>query len=559
VVRRTLDPITLEILWTRLITVANEQAAALMRTSFTPIVRESGDLSAALFDARGRMLAQAVTGTPGHINSLATSMTHFLRAFPPQTLKPGDVLVTNDPWMTSGQLNDLSVVTPAFRGRKLVGFFGNTCHAVDIGGRGLSADASEVYEEGLRIPLTKLHDAGRPNQQLIDIIAANVRAPEEVLGDLHAQIAGNQVGADRLVEYLREFKLDDLDQLGAEIRCRSEQAMRDSIAALPDGRYEKVIHTDGLDDPVTIVCAVEIRGDQILVDYAGSSPQSGRGMNVVLNYTAAYTSYALKCVVSPEIPHNDGSFQPITVTAPEGSILNARPPAAVAARHIIGHFLPHAVFGALTDIVPDRVVAEGSGNIWLTTVRGRGEDRFVAVFFAAGGMGARPGKDGLSATSFPSGIATTPVEVVESTSPLVIRRKQLRRDSGGPGRCRGGLGQTIEIEVRTGEPYVVSVLSDRMRFAAEGYLGGGQGATAAFRTSNGGRRNPKISQMLPAGTTFTLELPGGGGFHDPRERAPRDVAEDLAEGLISARSAASDYGLKSTAGARRRSPSTDKE
>jgi N-methylhydantoinase B len=264
---------------------------------------------------------------------------------------------------------------------------------------------------------------------------------------------------------------------------------------------------------------------------------------VVLNYTAAYTSYALKCAISPEVPHNDGSFRPITVTAPEGSILNARRPAAVAARHIVGHFLPHAVFGALLEIIPERIVAEGAGNIWLTTIRGRGEDRFVSVLFAAGGMGARPGKDGLSATSFPSGIATTPVEVVETTSPVVVRRKELRRDSGGAGRHRGGLGQTIEIDVRTGEPYAVSVLSDRMRFPAAGYLGGGPGARAAFRTSDGGTPNPKLTQLLPAGSRFVLELPGGGGFHDPGERDRAALQEDLADGRVSPAAAQRDYGI----------------
>jgi N-methylhydantoinase B len=540
---RALDPVTLGILWARLVGVTNEQAAALMRTSFTPIVRESGDLSAALFDARGRMLAQAVTGTPGHINSLAASMQHFLAAFGPAELHPGDVLITNDPWLASGQLNDLSVVTPTFRGDRLVGFFGNTCHALDIGGRGLSADASEVFEEGLAIPMTKLYDAGRPNEELLRILRANVRAPQEVLGDVHAQVAGNQVGVDRLLEYLDEFGLPDLERLGDEIVERSERALREAIAALPDGRYEKTIQTDGLDDPITIRCAVEIAGDAVAVDYTGSSPQSERGMNVVLNYTAAYTSYALKCAISPEIPHNDGSFRPITVSAPEGSILNARRPAAVAARHIVGHFLPHAVFGALAEIIPGRVIAEGAGNIWLTTIRGRGEDRFVSVLFAAGGMGARPSKDGLSATSFPSGIATTPVEVVETSSPVVVRRKELRPDSGGAGRHRGGLGQTIELEVRTGEPYAVSVLSDRMRFAAQGYLGGGPGALAAFRTSDGGTPNPKITQLLPAGSSFVLELPGGGGFHDPRERDPAALQEDVADGRVSPAAAQRDYGI----------------
>jgi N-methylhydantoinase B len=541
-----LDPVTLEILWSRLVTVTNEQAAALQRTSFTPIVRESGDLSAAVFDAKGRMLAQAVTGTPGHINSLATSMVHFLHEFPPETIRPGDILITNDPWKTSGQLNDLSVVTPAFRDGKLVGFFGNCCHAMDIGGRGLSADANEVFEEGLYIPMMKLYEAGEPNEDLLKILAGNVRAPFEVLGDVHAQVAGNQVGVDRLLEYLHDFGLPDLDTLGEEICNRSERALRQAITELPDGEYRKVIHTDGIDEPVRIECSVRIGGDQIVVDYTGSSPQVSRGMNVVLNYTAAYTSYALKCAISPEVPHNDGSFRPVTTWAPEGSILNPVPPAAVAARHIVGHFLPHAIFGALTPILPNRVLAEGAGNIWLTTVRGTGSDRFITVFFAAGGTGARPTKDGLSTTSFPSGIATAPVEVIETTSPLVFHRKELRTDSGGPGRFRGGLGQAIEVEVRTGEPFVVSSLADRMRFQAEGYLGGKPGGSGGFRTSLGTRPNPKLSQALPAGTRFTLELPGGGGFHDPLTRDPRAVAHDVAQGLVSVASAWKDYGVRVT-------------
>jgi N-methylhydantoinase B len=538
-----LDPVTLEILWSRLITVTNEQAAALQRTSFTPIVRESGDLSAAVFDAKGRMLSQAVTGTPGHINSLATAMHHFLGVFPVESLKPGDVLITNDPWQTSGQLNDLSVVTPVFNHDRVIGFFGNTCHAMDIGGRGLSADASEVFEEGLLIPITKLYDGGEQNEELLRILGANVRAPFEVLGDVHAQVAGNQVGVDRLLEYLDDFGLEDLDELGSEIMGRSERALRAAIAELPDGVYRHTIHTDGLDDPITISCAVEIAGDEVTVDYAGSSDQVARGMNVVLNYTAAYTSYALKCTISPDVPHNDGSFRPVHVTAPEGSILNPRWPAAVAARHIVGHFLPHAVLGALAQIIPMRVIAEGAGNVWLTTVRGGGADRFITVFFAAGGMGARPTADGLSCHSFPSGIATAPVEVIETTSPLVIRRKELRPDSGGPGKFRGGLGQTIEVEVRTGEPYIVSSLSDRMKFAAEGYLGGREGAYGGFSTSAGDRPNPKLSLRLDAGTRFTLELPGGGGFFDPMERDPYDVAEDVAEGLVSSQAAERDYGV----------------
>ncbi|MPZ54100.1 MAG: hydantoinase B/oxoprolinase family protein [Acidimicrobiia bacterium] len=540
-----MDPVTLEILWSRLVTVANEQAAALQRTSFTPIVRESGDLSAAVFDARGRMLAQAVTGTPGHINSLATSMHHFLDEFPLESLEPGDVLITNDPWKTSGQLNDLSVVTPVFHHDRVIGFFGNCCHAVDIGGRGLSADAGEVFEEGIWVPMTKLYAAGEPNAELHRLLAANVRAPREVMGDLHAQVAGNQVGADRLIEYVDEFDLDDLERLGDEIVDRSETATREAIRRVPDGEYHKVIHTDGLDEPVTISCRVVIDDDEILVDYSGSSEQVERGMNVVLNYTTAYTSYALKCAISPDIPHNDGSFRPVTVTAPEGSILNARYPAAVAARHIVGHFLPHAVLGALAGVLPESVIAEGAGNVWLTTIRGVGKNRFVTVFFASGGTGARPSQDGLSTTSFPSGIATSPVEIIESTSPLVFRRKEFLPDSGGPGKYRGGLGQVIEVEVRTGEPFVVSSLADRLRYPAEGYDGGGPGSRATFSTTEDGSvDNPKLSRRLNAGAAITLELPGGGGYHDPEERDPELLRTDLLEGLVTPEGARRDYGFE---------------
>lgn len=543
-----MNPVDLEILWSRLISVVNEQAAALMRTSFTPIVREVGDLSAAVFDEQGLMLAQAVTGTPGHINSLATGMKDFLAAYPASTLQEGDVLITNEPWLTSGQLNDLSVVTPVFEKKRLVGFFGNTCHAADIGGRGLSADAAEVYEEGIRIPITKLYDAGRPNEELIKLMRANVRVPEEVMGDVHAQVAGNQVGAQRLLAYLEDFGLADLKALGKEILGRSEQAMRDAIRAIPDGVYEKVCYTDGYEEPIRIQLRLTVAGDTITCDYTGSSEQVERGFNCVLNYTTAYSNYALKCCICPEVPHNDGSFRPVTVTAPEGSIFNPRFPAAVAARQIAGHYLPHAIFGALAPVLEKQVIAEGAGGIWLATIRGRGESRFVSVFFCAGGTGARPAQDGLSTTAFPSGVAASPVEVIETISPVVIRRKEYRRDSGGPGRFRGGLGQSIEVEVRTGEPYVVSVLSDRFHAPAGGYLGGKPGAKSGFTTKPGGKGDPKLSTPLPAGATFTLELPGGGGFYDPKTRDRDKVAEDLAEGLISPRSAERDYGLNTSIG-----------
>ncbi|HXH82877.1 MAG TPA: hydantoinase B/oxoprolinase family protein, partial [Candidatus Tectomicrobia bacterium] len=439
------DPVTLEICWNRLIGVVNEQAAALQRTSFTSIVREAGDLSAGVFDARGRMVAQAVTGTPGHINSMALALRHVLAAWPVERLVPGDVLITNDPWKTSGHLNDVTIVSPIFRGDRCVAFFASTCHTADIGGHVLSAEAREVYEEGLQIPILKLYEAGRPNETLIAIIRENVRLPEMVLGDFHAQMAGGAVGGERLLEFMSEFGLERLEPLADEIIARTERAMRDAIRALPPGVYEHAITSDGFEEPITIRVRIEVRGDEMWIDYGGSSPASLRGVNVVMNYTEAYTTYGVKVIVSPDVPNNDGAFRPLHISAPRGSILNVERPAPVAARHVIGHFLPHVVAGALGQAVPERVMAEGSANIWGVQVAGKDlEGRpFTYIFFASGGTGARATKDGLSATAFPSGVLGTPVEVIEDGSPLLVERKALRDGSGGAGRQRGGLGQTI--------------------------------------------------------------------------------------------------------------------
>jgi len=399
-----MDPITLDICWNRLIGVVNEQAAALMRTSFTSIVREAGDLSAGVFDRRGFMIAQAVTGTPGHINSMALAMKHFLAAYPLETLRPGDVLITNDPWKTSGHLNDVTVCNPVFRGSDCIAFFASTCHSADIGGHVLSAEAREVYEEGLFIPIMKLYDGGRLNESLAAIIRANTRVPDLVMGDFHAQVAGGTVGGERLLEFMDEFGLERLETLADEIITRTERAMRQAIAALRPGEYRYSITSDGFDEPITIAVRCEIKGDDLLVDFTGSSPASRRGINVVMNYTEAYTTYGVKVIVSPDVPNNEGAFRVLRITAPEGSILNVRPPAPVAARHIVGHFLPHAVAGALKGALPDRVMAEGSANIWGLQLTGKNADRnpWVYTFFSSGGTGARPHQDGLSATAFPS-------------------------------------------------------------------------------------------------------------------------------------------------------------
>jgi len=538
------DPVVLQVLWERLISVTNEQAVALIRTAFTPIVRDAEDLSAAVFDRQGLMIAQSVTGTPGHINSMATGMKHFLAAYPPDTLHPGDVLITNDPWQTSGHLHDLTVVTPVFLDDTLAGFFANTCHALDIGGRPFSADADDVFEEGLSIPIMKLYERGSPNDSLFRMLRANVRAPVPVLGDLHAQVACNDVGARSLRALMEEFQLGSLDAVAAAIFRRSEDAMRRAIAAVPDGEYSSETSADGLDHPIRIHTNVVVTGDTVTVDYTGTSGRDRRGINVPLNYTTAYTTFAIKAAISPDIPNNDGSFRPIRVVAPPGCILNAQAPAPVAARAIVGHFLPGTIFRALGPVVGDRAMAAGADSVCLITVHGETSgEPFTYTFFSFGGMGARARKDGLSTTGFPSGVAGTPAEVTETLAPIFVHRRELRVDSGGAGRYRGGLGQAIEIAVRTGRAYGVAATADRTRFPAEGVAGGEPGARARTALDTGEELDFKTTQRVPADRRTILELAGGGGFGDPRDRDPRAVLHDVLNGIVSLEAARDRYGV----------------
>jgi N-methylhydantoinase B len=442
------------------------------------------------------------------------------------------VLITNDPWKTSGHLNDVTICTPVFRDTECVGFFASTCHTADIGGHVLSAESREVYEEGLFIPILKLYEAGQPNQTLLAMVRANVRVPDMVLGDFHAQIAGGAVGAERLLEFMVEFGLDRLEPLADEIISRTEQAMREAIRRLRPGRYEHAIVSDGFDEPITIRVCCEVRGGELGIDFAGSSPASRRGINVTMNYTEAYTTYGVKVIVSPDVPNNEGAFRPLRISAPVDCILNAQPPVAVAARHVIGHFLPHVIAGALGQAVPDRVMAEGSANIWGIQVAGRDlQSRpFTHVFFCSGGTGARAVKDGLNATAFPSGVLGTPVEILESTTPLIVERKELRAGSGGAGRFRGGLGQTIAFRVRSREPYTCSVLGDRTRAPARGFLGGGPGALGEVLIDGASPGNPKQEHLVGPGGLVEVRLPGGGGYGHPAERDPDLVARDRLEG-----------------------------
>jgi N-methylhydantoinase B len=541
----TLDTVSLEILWNRLLSVANEQQITLMRTAFSTVVREVQDLACGVFDTRGSMVAQSLTGTPGHINAMATGVRHFLAAFPAATLEPGDVLLTNDPWLTAGQVNDMTVLTPVFRDRRVVAYFASTCHAPDIGGRILSAEAREVFEEGLRIPMTKLFAAGEPNAQLLDIVRANVRTPEETVGDLYAQASSNAVGARSLLHLMDEFGLATIDPLADQIIARSERALRDAIRPIPNGRYENEVWSDGFEEPIRIKVAVTVEDEDIRIDFAGSSPQSPRGINVVLNYTHAYASFAVKAAVNPEVPHNDGAFRPVHITAPEGSILNCRQPAAVASRHIIGHFLPGAIFGALARAMPGRLMAGGAEPIWITVWRGEWPSRepFTFTLFQCGGAGARATKDGLSATGFPSGVAGVPAEVLESLTPLVQHRRELRPDSGGAGTFRGGLGQRTEVGIQGPLPWSVSAMIDRIRFPGAGLEGGQPGGLGRFGVGQGAALQPKALLTLDPAARVQLDLPGGGGYGDPWERDPQRVLADVVNGYVTLEAAERDYGV----------------
>jgi len=534
-----------QLVWSRLLAVVEEQAQALIRTAFGTPTREAGDLSAGVFLPDGRMVAQAVTGTPGHVNSMADSVLHFLRAFPIDTMRDGDVFVTNDPWKGTGHLFDVVMVTPVFHDGQPVALFASTVHVVDIGGVNAGPDALEIFHEGLFLPPLRFVSQGVIEEAVLDIVRANVREPGQVEGDFHALVACNAVGAVRLQRLLREFKLADLQAQGDYIIERSRLAMREALREWPKGTWRNHMTVDGYATPLELHAAVTVSDDGILVDFAGTSASIARGINVPKAYTDAYTSFGIRCLVGADVPNNSGSLAPIRVVAPEGSIVNALPPAAVAARAAIGQMLPDLVFGALRQARPERVPAEGASSLWNIRLFGgqpieggpndalRRARRFNIVSFSTGGTGARPGKDGLSATAYPSGVRNVSLEILETQAPLLFRRKEYRADSGGVGASRGGLGQVIEIENADGDPMVLSATWDRIRFPARGALGGGDGAPGAARLKHAGTvLRGKGRQVIPAGEVLVVETPGGAGLGDPAGRDPVLVARDLKAGLV---------------------------
>ena len=434
-----------QVMWNRLISVVEEQAQALVRTAFSTSVREAGDLSAGVYDTHGRMLAQAVTGTPGHVNAMADAVAHFIRRIGRQNMYEGDVYVTNDPWEGTGHLHDITMVTPSFHNGVLVGFFACTAHVVDIGGRGFGADAASVYEEGLYIPIMKFAERGTVDQTLVRIVRGNVREPDQLIGDMYALATCNEIGHRRLIDMMREFGLDSLDGIAGFILGNSRRAMLERIAALPRTSATGEMTVDGFDVPITLKVTVTVHEDRIVSDFAGSSALDKKGINCPLVYTKAYACYALKVAIAPEIPNNHASLAPFEIRAPENTIVHALHPAPVALRHIVGHFVPDTVYNAFDKIVPGLVPAEGAGCLcnFQVSLRPRTDApapstarRSEVLTFNSGGSGARPDFDGLNATAFPSGVMTMPIEATEHAGPVIIWRKELRPDSGGAGRTR---------------------------------------------------------------------------------------------------------------------------
>lgn len=551
-----IDPVKLEILWTRLNAMADEAATALVRTAFSSIIRDANDYACALFDAEYNLFAQSTFGGPGFLGSLPVALKKMGEAYPPHALNPGDVLITNDPWICTGHLNDITVVTPIFHADRVVAYAACCAHQADIGGRIAVAETREVFEEGLFIPILKMFEKGEPNHTVFQFIRANVRVPDYVVGDLRAQVAANDVMQRRLTDLMHEYGMRDVQGLSREIIRRTEAAVRANIRQFREGTYRSEVSIDTFDDqPITIATAVTLKEGKVLVDYTGSTPQITKGVNVCLNYTSSYTAFAVKCAVSPLLPNNQGVLRAIQVSAPEGSILNARFPAPVNARGSVGQFLPEIVFGTLASLMPERVMAgSGGAPVWAQRFTGRRKNgrRFTLTCVSRGGFGARPTSDGISTLAFPSNTNAAPVEVVEGHAPVLFEKKELRRDSAGAGKYRGGFGQHVVIRVRDDElpeggHLIASAKGGRFHYPVPGVLGGHDAPKGAI-VANGEQFQISGRQViLGPGGRMELLLPGGGGYGDPLERELALVQEDLRSGLISAEQALSAYGVATDA------------
>ena len=551
----THSPAQLQVMWNRLLALVEEQGQTLIRAAFSPIVRECGDISAGVFDARGRMLAQAVTGTPGHINTMAEAVKSLHEIFPTQLMKPGDIYMTNDPWLASGHLNDFLLMMPVFYKQRVVGFTSCTSHLVDLGGQGMGPEGSDIYDEGLLIPPCKLVEEGEINALLMGIVGANSREPVANEGDIYALIACCEAGAKRVCTLMDDFALDDLEELASHIIDTSWRGTVDAISALPNGTYQNLLKVDGYDDELELHASLTISDQQLEVDFTGTSACVEKGINVPLNYATAYTVFALRCIIGPDIPNNAGSLAPFVVKGPTGCILNAQHPAPVAMRHTLGQMTPDLVFGCLHQALPDQIPAEGASCMYDLPMRHTpsasvdpnaataGVHQFALELVHNGGTGARPHADGLSVTAYPSGVYGSQVEITESVAPVIVWRRDLLTDSGGAGQYRGGLGQRIEMTSAIDEPFLVFLSVERIKNAAAGRAGGQAGMPGRIQVSGRDEGIPgKCMLRVEPGERLIFDTPGGGGFGPPSMREPEKLQQDTEYGLVSQEAAIADYG-----------------
>lgn len=547
----TFDPITLEILWRRLISIVDEADTTVSRTAFSSLLRDAHDYTCMFTDRKGRELAQGTFATPGQAGAMALGIKNLVNRLPGDHFKPGDIFITNDPWALAGHLNDICVMSPIFYKDTLVGFTACVFHHSDIGGR-VASDNHDVFEDGLYIPLIKLYGGGVLNEAVLEMFRWNVRTPDKVIGDIRSQIAANHVCAEKVCKMLEEYDLAGLDELADEIIARTERSMREAIAKIPRGIYRSagiIEQPEGKED-IIVKAAVEIKGSDIIVDLDGSSSQVDWGGNVVYNFTYAYVFMAVKSMLDPDIPNNDGSTSPLTMRAPEGSVVNCKFPAAVAARMQIGHFLTEIIYRAMAKALPDRVIAGSGGTPATMNVfygkRNNGNP-WHTVIIRGGGMGAGAANDGNYTYIFPANGANTPVEILESDTPLLVEKRELIADSGGPGKTKGGLGRRIEFKIPTGDdaplpPVNLGIQSGRFRYPPEGLFGGRSGASARFLV-NGEPGNPYGLTRLNPGDVITMDAAGGGGYGEPGERDPELVREDVADGYVGIENAREQYGV----------------
>ncbi len=548
---RTFDPITLEILWRRLISIVDEADSSVARTAFSSLLRDAHDYTCMFTDRLGRELAQGTFATPGQSGAMALGVKNLVNKFPADYYKPGDVFITNDPWALAGHLNDVCVMSPIFYKEQLVAFTACVFHHSDIGGR-VASDNHDVFEEGIFIPLVRLYDQGVFNQSVIDMIRWNVRTPDEVTGDIRSQIAANHVCSEKVCQMLKDSDLENLDDLANQIISLTEKSMREEIDKIPDGVY----HAKGLveqmrgKEDIIIQAKVEVKGSDIIVDLDVSSPQVNWGGNVVFNFTFAYVFMAVKSMFAPDIPNNDGCARPIMLSAPEGSVLNCKFPAAVAARMGVGHFLTEVIYRALSGVLPRKVLAGSGGTpAAMNVFYGRRKDGkpWHSVIIRGGGMGASASGDGNYVYIFPANGANTPVEIFESDTPLIVEKRELVADSGGPGNMKGGLGKRELFRVPDDEyapipPVNLGIQAGRFTYPAEGLFGGKPGTRAQFLVNGEPGNSYGLTQMKP-GDVVTIDAPGGGGYGNPLERDPEMVASDVMEGYVGLESARTDYGV----------------